>query len=124
MKRLNVAIIKARLYSWLLVSIIITSIISGCSLTNDIINTIKTTQIPEGNSELGQSANITFYVEIPDDTPPDQPILLSILDEVTGLGLNPQRYSMENNEAGKFVLNLHDKNYISLPNPLSNRDQH
>jgi hypothetical protein len=106
MKIITVAMIKTRLYSWFLVSMIITIIIPGCSLTNQVINTIKTTQTPDGNSETAQLATITFYVDIPDDTPPDQPILLSILDEVTGLGLNPKRYPMQKNEAGKYALNL------------------
>jgi len=45
-------------------------------------------------------ALVTFYVEVPANTPPDQPILLSVLDEVTGLALNAKRYTMEATDDG------------------------
>jgi len=40
-------------------------------------------------------AVVTFYVQVPADTPADEPVLLSVLDEVTGLALNARRYPME-----------------------------
>lgn len=39
-------------------------------------------------------APVTFRVTIPANTPPDQAILLSLLDEVTGLAINPKRFAM------------------------------
>ncbi|MEW6717530.1 MAG: hypothetical protein AB1345_08510 [Chloroflexota bacterium] len=40
-------------------------------------------------------AEITFQVEIPEDTPAGYAITLDVLDEVTGLAINPTRFSME-----------------------------
>ncbi len=39
---------------------------------------------------------VTFQVQVPDDTPDDDEIYLSILDEVTGLALNADYVPMEN----------------------------
>jgi hypothetical protein len=41
-----------------------------------------------------QVAEVTFRVTIPDNTPADGAIELSVLDEVTGLALNPVHYTM------------------------------
>jgi len=46
-------------------------------------------------SESGPETTITFKVQIPLDTPPDQQMVISLLDEVTGLALNVQRYEMQ-----------------------------
>ena len=51
-------------------------------------------------------AVVTFFVEIPPDTPPGEPIMLSILDEVTGLALNTQRYAMDTVDETHYVLGL------------------
>jgi hypothetical protein len=50
--------------------------------------------VPAGVESIPEAV-ITFYAEIPADTPPDEPILLSVLDEITGLALNAKRFPME-----------------------------
>jgi len=58
---------------------------------------------------------ISFQVQLPDNSPPDQLIFLTILDEVTGLSLNAESYPMlpaEPDESGKILYNL------TLPFPL------
>jgi hypothetical protein len=55
-------------------------------------------------------ATVTFQVEVPLNTPQGQPILFTILDEVTGLALNLRREEMEK---------VGDQNYsITLPFPV------
>lgn len=51
-------------------------------------------------------AETTFRVIVPDNTPVDEPIQLSILDEVTGLALNPQRFTMEAEDDFTYTLSL------------------
>ena len=40
-------------------------------------------------------AEVTFRVDTPPNTPPGEPIQLSLLDEVTGLALNPEHHPMQ-----------------------------
>jgi len=54
-------------------------------------------------------AEITFSVQIPANTPLDEPVLLNVLDEVTGLGLNAETYPME------AVDNLHYRLILPFP---------
>jgi len=51
---------------------------------------IQPTAIPQ--------ADITFKVRVPDDTPSDAEVYLSIVDEVTGLALNADLYTMAYDE--------------------------
>jgi len=60
--------------------------------------------------QIDPLATVTFQVDIPVNTPPGQPILLSILDEVTGLGLNISRQEMA--KIGESTYS------ITLPFPL------
>ncbi|MGW8249279.1 MAG: glycoside hydrolase family 113, partial [Anaerolineales bacterium] len=40
-------------------------------------------------------AEISFQVEIPENTPPDQPVFINIMEEVTGLALSAQAAAMQ-----------------------------
>jgi hypothetical protein len=51
-------------------------------------------------------AEVDFEVDIPANTPSGQFVYLDILDEVTGLGLNPQRYSMKPVNPTHFSIHL------------------
>ena len=46
-------------------------------------------------AEIHPTVEITFFVRVPSDTPIDDTIYLSTLDEVTGLGVNPQAHPLE-----------------------------
>lgn len=59
--------------------------------------------VPSGEQAIPETL-ITFYAEVPRDTPVDEPILLSVLDEVTGLALNAQRYTMEQVDETHYTL--------------------
>jgi hypothetical protein len=49
---------------------------------------------------------VTFYVQVPSNTPADQEILFSLLDEVTGLALNANRYTMEADGDNRYTISL------------------
>jgi hypothetical protein len=51
-------------------------------------------------------AMVTFRVELPEPLPPGDSLFLSILDEVTGLALNPTRYLMEAEDSVHFFVIL------------------
>lgn len=60
--------------------------------------------------KIGPLATVTFEVEVPHNTPPGQPVMLSLLDEVTGLGLNISRNEMQ--QIAEYTYS------ITLPFPL------
>ena len=62
--------------------------------------------VPLKESQRFQEAQVTFTVQVPPDTPKDQPIYLDILDEVTGLALNQQRYPMKALDDRHYVVTL------------------
>lgn len=49
---------------------------------------------------------VTFLVRVPADTPAGDKVILNILDEVTGLSLNPTRYEMQPVDAGLWQLTV------------------
>lgn len=51
-------------------------------------------------------ANVEFHVQIPSGTPRGEPIYLTILDEVTGLGLNATRIEMQPQDDLNYALTL------------------
>jgi hypothetical protein len=60
----------------------------------------------EPSEDPTQVALVTFYVTTPENSPSDETVLLSVLDEVTGLALNAKRYPMQVLEEGGYVLSL------------------
>lgn len=82
--------------------------LGACNLPNRAIDEVPTAVEESSQIKLPESL-ITFRVQIPENTPPDEPIVLSILDEVTGLALNAKRYTMEAESDGRYSLQ------ISLP---------
>lgn len=70
----------------------------GCSQGQPPLISLNPTAEPQPTQEavkIDPLATVTFQVEIPNETPPGQAILLSLLDEVTGLGLNISRHEMQ-----------------------------
>lgn len=79
---------------------------AGCNLPEFPLATPASPElVPSGEQNI-QEALITFTVEVPADTPADEPILLSVLDEVTGLALNAKRYPMEKIDDSHYTLAL------------------
>ncbi len=61
---------------------------------------------PASSSPAVADALVNFKVEIPENTPADQGIYLTILDDVTGMSLNPKRYLMRANDRTHYMLTL------------------
>jgi hypothetical protein len=51
-------------------------------------------------------AEITFEVEIPETSPPEPVIYLDLLDEVTGLALNPLRFPLEKKDERHYFITI------------------
>ena len=83
----------------------------GCSLQESLDTLVgmdpwQNTSSESASTEAETLAMMTFTVKVPENTPGDEPILISILDEVTGLALNAQRYSMEPTRGGEYTIDL------------------
>ena len=90
-----------------LLAILVLAGTSACSSLQDLLPLEQAAPSEEQSGvEPAAQALVTFRVKIPADTPPDQPILISILDEVTGLALNAQRHPMKAGEDGEYILGL------------------
>jgi hypothetical protein len=78
---------------------------SGCNFPS-IFPVSEPPVIVDEPQETSYEALVMFYVEVPVDSPENETILLSILDEVTGLALNTTRHPMKLAENGKYVIGL------------------
>ncbi len=91
---------------------IILTIGLGCSLlpltSTSAPSVSQTTQapLPPAQTNITLQSEITFQVEIPQNSPPDQPVFLNILEEVSGLALNMQTYPMDMADQRHFSLTL------------------
>ena len=78
----------------------------SCNLPADLLSLGENLRAETSAEVPASQALTTFHVRIPSNTPPDQPVLISILDEVTGLALNARRYNMESVGDGEYVIGL------------------
>ncbi len=83
-------------------------LIQACSPTKPPLISFEPTNTPEPppSIDLDPLSTITFQVDVPEDTPADQPILFSRLDEVTGLALNIDRQEMQKTGQGTYSITL------------------
>jgi len=88
---------KMRTISLMLVIGFIVLLCQACSQGQGPSLALYPTQVPPTQEpiEIDPLSTVTFQVDIPADTPSNQPILLSLLDEVTGLGLKISRREMQ-----------------------------
>jgi len=94
--------------TFLVSSIAFVFVLSGCLPVIDIV-TNATSADEEQAVEAEESmplAEIVFRVEIPSQGPQGAHVYLDILDEVTGLGLNPLRYPMEMESPNNYVAHI------------------
>jgi hypothetical protein len=107
-------------------ALILSLVSSGCSVDWRSISPSISNLLPQPQASPTATANanatpvpletppmaeIQFNVTVPDNTPPDTSIYLTILDEVTGLALNAQAYPMDEDpnstEPGRtYILSL------------------
>lgn len=83
----------------------------ACNLTGLIMPTQspavpEATEAPVPPPDEILNTIVTFEVQVPQETPFDQPIYLTVLDEVTGLALNAKRYEMEAVEDFVYAVDL------------------
>jgi hypothetical protein len=86
----------------IILSILLSSCFSDFDFPNIGISAITPTPPPAPILQ----AEVMFRAQIPFQTPGDQLVYLEILDEVTGLGLNPRRYQMEAQPPNHFSIRL------------------
>lgn len=100
-------------YQLAIYSLLISIIVSGCSTgisqffpeaTPSPILTVQ--EQSEPGEPVQTVALVRFQVEIPPDPPASQGMQLSILDEVTGLALNIQRFDMKTEDDTHFTIEL------------------
>jgi hypothetical protein len=75
-------------------------ILSGCGSGNEPTAYPIATPLP-----LPTYA-VTFLVQVPQDTPGGDKVILNIIDEVTGPALNPMRYEMQRLDVGLWQLTV------------------
>ena len=82
--------------------------IAGCNASLHFGSTPIPSPNPtsEATGASSPEATITFKVQIPPDSPPEQQMVLSLLDEVTGLALNVHRYEMQEIDDLHYEVNL------------------
>ncbi|HUV28580.1 MAG TPA: hypothetical protein VMW34_14565 [Anaerolineales bacterium] len=90
------------------VIVLLALISQACSSTQPPLLSFEPTPPPPTSEpfKIDPLATVTFRVEIPVNTPAGQPILLSILDEVTGLGLNISRKEMQKIDESTYSITL------------------
>lgn len=80
-------------------------LLAGCAAeTNGTPTSGQTAAVIEPNNDL--MAQVSFDVLVPAKTPTGQAIYIDLLDEVTGLALNPARYRMENKGNNTYTFKI------------------
>lgn len=86
-----------RLITFLVIIGFLTGPLAGCNYVN-LFSGLPTPPAPTSTPTAYvplMDAMVTFRVQLPPNTPPQQPVTLDILDEVTGLALNIEQYEMQ-----------------------------
>ena len=90
----------------LLLLFFILPFLPGCGNAAPSLDTTPGVTPPVIGAPEQPPTSVTFRVTVPRETPPGQPIQLSLLDEVTGLAINPQRYTMTEVEDFTYAVTL------------------
>ena len=106
----------AYLSRWIRLMVVIILVFSALSCTWSLIDfnqfTNPPTEVPGANPSTGPTATpvalaeITFTVSTPLALNPGESLAIGIVDEVTGLGLNPVLYAMTAVDAQHFTVKL------------------
>jgi hypothetical protein len=86
-------------------------VLSGCTITLPDLTFLNpptpTAGLPAGPTPTPQpSATVAFSVSLPAPLLPGETLYLSVLDEVTGLSLNPANYAMQGLDSTHFSLTV------------------
>ncbi len=85
--------------------LIVLFVLTGC-LPTQPTSVPQITQTPVQESDVQLLATVTFEVNAPAKTAAGTSLFIDILDEVTGLALNPSRYRMEDKGSGHFTFQI------------------
>ncbi len=102
----NPQILRGTFIKVFLAGVLLIFTITACGIVPVQPTVQPATQTPVVNTETPKETLITFTVTVPANTPESDPILISILDEVTGLALNAKRYSMEKTGPRQYTIQL------------------
>jgi hypothetical protein len=81
--------IRKHIHRWTACFLLSAVLLAGCGSGNG------PTPYPFATALPPPTYAITFLVRVPADTPSGDKVILNVLDEVTGLSLNPTRYEMQ-----------------------------
>ena len=103
--------IISRLFSWkslIFMLIIVSTVNQACNRFTRDSSVVQSTPeyVTQSPKEKIPQAMVSFYVQSPLDTPLDEKVYLYILDEVTGLALNPTRYEMQSDGENNHSIRL------------------
>ncbi len=95
---------RTRGYIWLVYFILITSLLVSCTPDLGFLQLINPTPavVNPVSAQETRLAMVTFEVINLQDSLRPENVTLEVLDEVTGLALNPQRYKMSRLSAGRY----------------------
>jgi hypothetical protein len=108
----GIANLSSRLYTWTALAVILAMLLGSCAQIGLIepgpaVEASATPPYPTpAPRQPPPEAVIVFRVRIPADKPADQGVMLNILDEVSGLGFNVQRYQMEAQDAANYLIGI------------------
>ncbi len=93
------------------ITCLIVLLLNGCTLSlleNPITNSATATSgVPAGPTSTPQpSAPVTFDVTLPSPLLAGEVLYLSVVDEITGLGLNPVNYAMQGMDALHYAVTI------------------
>ncbi len=86
--------------------LILAVVLCACTGGQSAAPTPQTQAGVKADPALMTEALVTFKVEVPADSPGGEGVSLMLLDEVTGLGLNPQRYTMRPSGLTHFIASI------------------
>ncbi|HSB65769.1 MAG TPA: carboxypeptidase regulatory-like domain-containing protein, partial [Anaerolineales bacterium] len=86
-----------------LVILLLVAVLTSCNLPTQIQQTESPVFTPVSGL---QQTMLTFRVRLPESIPAGDSVYLNLLDEVTGLGLNPHRYIMQAEDALHYSITL------------------
>jgi hypothetical protein len=86
--------------------LVILLLITGCSPDLNLQPSPTSADITPTSPQSISEAVVTFNLQIPDTDQTGVPIFIDILDEVTGLALNPARYQMDSIDTNHYTISL------------------
>ncbi len=99
--------LKKNIFALALVSVLLLNACTFSLIDIPGLTTSKTPTLPPGPTPTPTpAAPITFNVTLPSPLLPGETLYLSVVDEVTGIGLNPLNYAMQGMDTLHYTLTL------------------